>query len=103
MPHEVRMEYTDSFGRHLNKIESTAYVGGGGGSRTRVRNRCQPGESMLSPVPHVFASRAQNGQDARAASPMILWLQHGPSRSHQPAVRRPFAAHRRSRGGRLLI
>src|ERR1700733_4170157 len=27
--------------------------GGGGGSRTRVRNRCQPRESMLSPVPMV--------------------------------------------------
>jgi len=27
--------------------------GGGGGSRTRVRNRCQPGESMLSPVPGI--------------------------------------------------
>jgi hypothetical protein len=39
---------------------------------------------MLSPVPHVFASDAQNGQDAHEASPMISWLQHGPSRSHQP-------------------
>jgi len=28
-------------------------IGGGGGSRTRVRNRCQPGESMLSPVPEI--------------------------------------------------
>ncbi len=39
---------------------------------------------MLSPVPHVFAPSAQNGQDALEASPMILWLQHGPSRNHQP-------------------
>ncbi len=58
---------------------------------------------MLSPVPLISPRDAQNGQDAPEASPMILWLQHGPSRSHQPAVRRPFAAHRRSRGGRLLI
>jgi hypothetical protein len=39
---------------------------------------------MLSPVPHVFASPAQNGQDADEASPMILWPRHGPSRNHQP-------------------
>ena len=57
---------------------------------------------MLSPVPHVFAASAQNGQDALKASPMILWLQHGPSGNHQPTVRRPLTAHRRSRGGRLL-
>src|SRR5579862_282737 len=31
-----------------------------------------------------FTRCAQNGQDAQKASPMILWLQHGPSRSHQP-------------------
>jgi hypothetical protein len=65
-------------------MEKMVKFGGGGGSRTRVRNRCQPGESMLSPVPHVFASDAQNGQDAPEASPMILWLQHGPRSSHQP-------------------
>ena len=46
--------------------------GGGGGSRTRVRNRCQPGEFMLCPLPHVFASYAQNGQDAHEASPIDL-------------------------------
>ena len=46
--------------------------GGGGGSRTRVRNRCQPGAFMLCHVPHVFASGTQNGQDAPKASPMIL-------------------------------
>jgi hypothetical protein len=34
---------------------------------------------------------------------MISRLQHGPSRNHQPAVRRPLAAHRQSRGERLLI
>ena len=45
--------------------------GGGGGSRTRVRNRCQPGESMLCPLPHVFACIPQNGQDELQASPMI--------------------------------
>jgi len=39
---------------------------------------------MLSPVPHVFACDAQNGQDAPQASPMISRLRHGPSRSHQP-------------------
>jgi hypothetical protein len=39
---------------------------------------------MLSPVPVGFAHDAQNGQDAPEASPMILWLRHGPSRSHQP-------------------
>jgi hypothetical protein len=39
---------------------------------------------MLSPVPHVFASCAQNGQDARKASPMISRLRHGPSRNRQP-------------------
>ncbi len=26
----------------------------------------------------------KNGQDAPETSPMILWLQHGPSRNHQP-------------------
>jgi len=40
---------------------------------------------MLCPLPHVFASYAQNGQDAHEASPMILRLQHGPSRNRQPA------------------
>jgi len=38
---------------------------------------------MLSPVPGGFASCAQNGQDAHETSPMVLWLQHGPSRNHQ--------------------
>ena len=57
---------------------------------------------MLSPFRRVSPGDAQSGQDASQASPMILWLQHGPSRSHQPAVRRPFAARRQSRGGRLL-
>jgi hypothetical protein len=49
-----------------------------------------------------FALRAQNRQDARNASPVISSLQLGPGCRNQPAVRRPFAAHRRSRGGRLL-
>ena len=57
---------------------------------------------MLCPLPHVFASSAQNGQDAHEASPMISWKPPGPSRTNQPTVRRPFTAHRRSRGGRLL-
>ena len=52
----------------------TLKYGGGGGSRTRVRNRCQPGEFMLCPLPHVFASYAQNGQDAHKASPIDLAL-----------------------------
>ena len=39
---------------------------------------------MLCPLPHVFASGTQNGQDAPKASPMILWLQHGPRSTHQP-------------------
>ena len=58
---------------------------------------------MLSPVPVISPAGAQNGQDAPKASPMISWLQHGPSCNHQPAVRRPLAAHRQSRGERLLI
>jgi hypothetical protein len=57
---------------------------------------------MLSPLPHVFAASAQNGQDTLETSPMISWLRHGPSRNHQPTVRRPLTAHRRSRGRRLL-
>ena len=57
---------------------------------------------MLCPLPHVFAAGAQNGQDAHEASPMILWLQHGPSRNHQPTVRRPFTTRRRSGEERLL-
>jgi len=55
----------------LNIFKSFRIFGGGGGSRTRVRNRCQPGGFMLCPIPHVFASYAQNGQDAHEASPMI--------------------------------
>src|ERR1035437_9902221 len=60
--------------------------GGGGGSRTRVRNRCQPGEFMLCPLPFGFAPGTQNGQDAPRTSPMILRKQHGPSCSRQPTV-----------------
>jgi hypothetical protein len=59
---------------------------------------------MLCPVPHVFASGTQNGQDAPKASPIDLVG----SRTDRAAptsllddVR--FAAHRRSREGRLLI
>ena len=47
-------------------------IGGGGGSRTRVRNRCQPGVFMLCPVPFGFAWDAQNGQDAPQTSPIDL-------------------------------
>jgi len=39
---------------------------------------------MLSPVRLISLATLKNGQDAPKASPMILWLQHGPSRSHQP-------------------
>jgi hypothetical protein len=49
-----------------------------------------------------FALRAQNGQGARNAS---LWISFPlPRRSvgNQPAVRRPFAAHGRSREERQL-
>jgi hypothetical protein len=53
------------------KCKQNESFGGGGGSRTRVRNHCQPGESMLSPVPVGFAADAQNGQDASETSPMI--------------------------------
>ena len=49
-----------------------------------------------------FTPGAQNGQDAQEASPMISRLEHGPSTNRQPAVRRPLAARRQSRGGRLL-
>ena len=38
-------------GMKVNEDVLEGEFGGGGGSRTRVRNRCQPGESMLSPVP----------------------------------------------------
>ena len=31
-----------------------------------------------------FTPGAQNGQNTPKASPMILWLQHGPRSSHQP-------------------
>ena len=46
--------------------------GGGGGSRTRVRNRCQPGEFMLCPIPFGFIADAQTGQDAPSTSPIDL-------------------------------
>ncbi len=49
-----------------------------------------------------FALRAQNRQDARSTSPMISPLRLGPRLRGQPAVRRSFAAHRRSYGERLL-
>ena len=68
-------------------------VGGGGGSRTRVRNRSQPRDSMRS-LFSKFAPRAQNRQETRKASPMILSPPHGPSGDNQPAVRRPLSAHR---------
>ena len=55
------------------KITANKY-GGGGGSRTRVRNRSQPGEFMLCPIPFGFASVTQNGQDAPEASPIDLTL-----------------------------
>jgi len=58
---------------------------------------------MLSRVPEGFALRAQNGQDARIASPWISSLWPVPSHKDQPAVRRPLAARRQSCGGRLLI
>ena len=76
--------------------------GGGGGSRTRVRNRSQQRDSMLSRVPEGFALCTQNGQDAHIASPWFSLLWPVPSHRNQPAVRRPSAAHRRSCGGRLL-
>ena len=46
--------------------------GGGGGSRTRVRNRCQPGESMLCPIQLVSPPALKNGQDALKTSPIDL-------------------------------
>jgi len=49
-----------------------------------------------------FALRAQNGQGARSASPWISFSLPGRSGENQPAVRRPFAAHRRSREERQL-
>ena len=75
--------------------------GGGGGSRTRVRNRCQPRDSMLSPFSS-FAPGAQSGQETPETSPMISSPPHGPSGGNQPAVRRPSVAHRRSHGERQL-
>ncbi len=67
--------------------------GGGGGSRTRVRNRSQPRDSMRSLFRN-FAPAAQNRQETTKASPMILLFPHGPSGNNQPAVRRPLSAHR---------
>ncbi len=49
-----------------------------------------------------FALRAQNGQGARKASLGISFPQPRRSGGNQPAVRRPFAAHRRSREERQL-
>jgi hypothetical protein len=70
----------------LQVIENKHVSGGGGGSRTRVRNRCQPGEFMLCPIPFGFASGTQNGQDAQKTSPMISRKQHGLSCLRQPTV-----------------
>ena len=41
---------------------------------------------MLCPIPCVFASGTQNGQDAPKASPMISREQHGPRSARQPTV-----------------
>jgi hypothetical protein len=49
-------------------------AGGGGGSRTRVRNRCQPGESMLCPIRLDSLPALKNGQDAPKTSPIDLAL-----------------------------
>jgi len=72
--------------RSLNDEYKVFSCGGGGGSRTRVRNCCQPGVFMLCPVPFGFIAGTQNGQDAPETSPMISRKQHGPSRSRQPTV-----------------
>src|SRR3984885_7288869 len=53
-------------------LPKRAKAGGGGGSRTRVRNRCQPGESMLCPVRLVSLATLKNGQDAPRTSPIDL-------------------------------
>ena len=37
----------------ISTVQAVLKCGGGGGSRTRVRNRCQPRDSMLSRVPKV--------------------------------------------------
>ncbi len=59
---------------------------------------------MLCPVPHVFASGTQNGQDAPEASPIDL-AGSCPDRAAPTSLLNDvrFTAHRRSREGRLLI
>jgi len=57
---------------------------------------------MLSPVPESspYALRTD-----KMRIRLVRWSRakrHGPSRLRQPAVRRPLAAHRQSRGERLL-
>ena len=39
---------------------------------------------MLCPIRLDSLTALKNGQDATRTSPMILWLQHGPSCNHQP-------------------
>jgi len=39
-------------------------IGGGGGSRTRVRNRCQPGDSMLSRIQKIRFRRLEPTRNA---------------------------------------
>ena len=58
---------------------------------------------MLCPIPHVFASGTQNGQDAHEASPIDL-VRSRPDRAAPTSLLNDvrFAAHRQSRERRLL-
>ena len=62
-----------AYGRYVAD-ETRLRYGGGGGSRTRVRNRCQPGESMLCPIRLDSLTALKNGQDAPETSPIDLAL-----------------------------
>ena len=58
---------------------------------------------MLCPLPHVFASGTQNGQDAHEASPIDL-AGSRPDRAVPTSLLNDvrFTAHRQNREGRLL-
>jgi hypothetical protein len=69
----------------LLNIEYLKY-GGGGGSRTRVRNRCQLGEFMLCPLPEISPHALRTDKMRIRLVRLISLLPPGPSRSSQPTV-----------------
>jgi hypothetical protein len=77
-------------------------VGGGGGSRTRVRNRCQPRESMLSPVPMVSLATLRTD---KMRCKLVRWSR-GCNTDREAATSLLndvlLAAHRRNRERRQL-